>query len=42
MGGASLVKELLLGPGFPQHIEFDVEGLVWEGIEAVQIVVVEH
>jgi hypothetical protein len=41
MGGASLVKELLLWPKYPLHVEFEVVMSGWEGIEAVRIVVVE-
>jgi hypothetical protein len=38
---ASLVKELLLWPEDLLHVEFEVDVSVWEGIEAVRVVVVE-
>ena len=41
MGGASLVKELLVVRVYSMHVEFEVGMSVWEGIEAVGIVVVE-
>jgi hypothetical protein len=35
MGGASLVKELLVVRVYSMHVEFEVGMSVWEGIEAV-------
>jgi hypothetical protein len=38
---ASLVKELLFWPEYPLHVEFEVESLGREIIDAVRVVVVE-